>query len=141
MEQDSQRLSAKATMGALGDAFGLRRVIIENPNTEGVRTQLRNMIRENQILVNSVRTRAVGPTVIGNGLKRPGQNPTPYVSTDPRDIAERDRQKNILKNQATNQSIGLTNTSYAGLSGVANLIGKGPATQSYVSTTNAGHIG
>ena len=151
IEQDTQRLSAKATMEALGDAFGLRRVILENPNTEGMRTQLRNMIRENQILVNSVRTRAVGPTMIGNGMKRPGQNPTPYISTDPRDLAERDRQKNLLKNQATNQSFGpisgnqmsgnqMSNV-YAGLGSVANLIGKGPASHSYVSTANAGHIG
>lgn len=161
IEQDIQRLAAKSTMEALGTAFGLKRVIVENPNTENMRTQLRHMIRENQILVNSVKTRAVGPTVIGNGVKRPGQNPVPYQSTDPRDIAECERQKNQLKivngrqssqpvqNTGNIAGVALANNfiqpsnSFAGLNSVAGMLGRKSGTNDhvYASVQNAGHLG
>jgi len=85
IEQDVQRLSSKATMGALGTAFNLRKVTIENPKTDMMRSALANAIRENQRLIHGIKHKAVGPTTIGNGVRRTGQNPTPVPSNDPRD--------------------------------------------------------
>lgn len=121
IEQDINRLSSKATKEALGQAFGLKRVIVENPKTEQMRSALRNIIRENQNLVQNIKQKAIGPTMVGNGMRRPNQNPVPQPSTDPRDIAEKERAFKVNQQQALN--------SKGGGSVVSN-----------VNTTNVGHL-
>ena len=110
IDQDIQRLSAKATMEALGSAFNLKKVTVENPQTDRMRVALRNAIRENNLLINNIKMKAVGPTIQGNGLKRMGQNMIPVPSADPRDIAEKQRFINQSKAAAMNngQTLGST---------------------------------
>ena len=58
---------------------------------------------ENNHLVAAIKNKAIGPTIIGNGARRPNQNPVPVRSTDPKDIAHQNRVANQNKAAAISQ--------------------------------------
>lgn len=71
VEQDIKRLSTKSQVPVQNAQHIVQ---VEDPSTDGMRTALQRLIMENNSLVHGIKSKAIGPTQSGNGVRRPGQN-------------------------------------------------------------------